>query len=765
MSGPDHFFFAKEKREKEDRKDAVESESFKENPVLTALAEGRLPDERPNYEYFAQLLASDSLVAIRPSLCWILVSSTAVTVEVDGPLRGEGYKSDGEQLDPYKYPHLPLNIRRDEWPERGKIIRGTLLQEYTRALTQEAASSAKELSQDWEENFPDLFPALDEVVQDNLRDILHFHVTLDVQEPDRFPEASELNALVEITVEQSALQTHDWKSITRLARPWELTRDTKADPPIVEIHKEVGNQYMHRPGCESRENLTRCECSQAPRLRRQQLAVPFPADEWATILSHLAQYRKHPRDGKPRVKTEYDGGDLKPNADAYEPTQIDLVRKVAMFQELWSSPPDNSSWSRRAVILWTFETVYSVNDKDKGVTKGLAGATWRFITAIDPTSQYHQKQALINPHDAPPASRSSVMSPHPGYQQHMNATMSENFGSAWDTAPSLALQTQQQAPQLPQHNVALPPYDASSLSLLDEYSNGLTTPPPSATLSSSYPNAFDTNHHELNSQLSYISGAASADRESTLVTGSSSVADSYLSATADIGVYEDAGGVDMANPLHGWDQGLAGIDSRLESWSSSFDLGGTSQSAGSSMLGWPNDVPQASAGDGDLKVSTSHWAATASTAGVGVGTADDWGTNSTTTPASEYKPESWDFRDAAPHNWMSSSTGGTGWDDTVLQSQQPHPHQPHVPARRHQLQHQHQHQHPSDFPGGLSPFKGLKRSRADSLDDRENYPLSAIPKLALHLNVTGGKYASAASAAAPTAVMDSVEQGEAGDAW
>ncbi len=91
----------------------------------------------------------------------------------------------------------------------------------------------------------------------------------------------------------------------------------------------MGNQYVHRPGCENRENLGRCDCFQAARQRRQQLAVPFPADEWATMLSHLAAYPKHPLDGasgRP-VKRENHHGDGEAGPAADEPTQIDLVKR------------------------------------------------------------------------------------------------------------------------------------------------------------------------------------------------------------------------------------------------------------------------------------------------------------------------------------------------------------------------------------------------------------------------------------------------------
>lgn len=598
--------------------------------MLRALFDGRLPEERPNYEYFGQLLASDGLVAIRPSLCWILVSSSAVRFETDGHRRGEAFKSDGLPLDSRLYPHLGLNLKREEWPERGKIIRGTLLQEYTRALSQKEASCVREISQDWEERFPGpMMNALDGVVREDLRDILHFHVTLDVQEPDRFPEGSELNSLVEVSIEQPGLQNHRWKSVTRLARPFELTptgttvdesANSDADEvPVSVITREIGNQYLHRPGCHGVSNGGHCDCFHGARMRRQQLAVPFPAPEWATMLSMLTGYRKHPleaeggADGAEAYYTTQRGSSKKssgsskrssygstattatgttaPRRRSHEgaqdvgddsfvsnssagsndsnsaPTQMDLVRNIAMLQELWSCDPasqstspsptgsmdDNSSssWTRRAVIIWTFETVYSVNEKKMEVVKTPAGMGWRFLTTIDPMSQYHQQQALLTPgtksasagapqlraqaqahhahhqqhHNrhhqqhqhqsqqqvhqemtAYPAGRDSVMSPHPGFHQHLNAAMSEHLsGAAWDPNMAAAMaaasnfgnaataanynaapvyrQQHSISPQAPQQFGVTSP-----INLLDTsaYSAGLTTPPPTASLSSPY---------------------------------------------------------------------------------------------------------------------------------------------------------------------------------------------------------------------------------------------------------------------------------------
>ncbi len=492
--------------------------------MLRALSSGRLPEERPNYEYFAELLASDSLVTVRPNLCWILVSSSTVKVEADGPRCGEAYKADGEQLEPEKYPHLHLNMKRQDWPEHGRIIRGTLLQEYTRSLTQKESTSVKELAQEWEENFPELYESFDHIIQENLHDIFHFHVTLEVQEPDRFPDGSELNSLVEVTIEQAALQNHNWRSTTRLSRPWELTRGDTTDPPLVEVTQDIGILYKHRPGCES---PAPCDCLHAARVRRQQLAVPFPATEWAIMLSHLAAYPKHPLEDKSKTRSQYESGDSKAAADETAGTQLDLVNKIAMFQELWSCAPDSKTWTRRAAICWTFATIHSIDDRGSKGPKVLVstpGTVWRFLTVVDPGSQLHRQQALVRapPGPAqPPVNRDAVTSPHPGFQQQLSAAMSENFAAAWDAAPP-ALTLSTAAAALPAVSMpspyAMPP--SSGLSVLDMFPHGLATPPPTASLQSAYPGAFEHavsvshhHHHDIGdaAHLSFMSAPSDAD--------------------------------------------------------------------------------------------------------------------------------------------------------------------------------------------------------------------------------------------------------------
>jgi transcriptional enhancer factor len=471
------------------------------------------------------------MVSIRPHLCWILITNTTISVEGDGSGGARAFNRDGKQLDPTRYPHVPLNLNREEWPERGRIIQGNLLQEYTRALSQKEANSVKEISQQWEDGFPELHESLEDIVEDELHDIFHFHVTLDVQEPDQFPEASDFNALIEITIEQAALQNHNWKSVTRLTRPRELTRGSKSEPAVVEVTKRMGSQYMHRPGCENRKNLTSCNCSQTSRLRRQQMAVPFPADEWAVMLSQLATYRRHPVAGRRKTK-EGHGED--------GTTQMELMQRVAMFQELWSSPQEGQPWSRRAAIIWTFETAYAFDDKAMKYVKTQPGTNWRFLTTIDPTSSWHQKQAVVSSKPtASKQSRDGVLSPHPGFQEHANASMSENFGSTWNSIPhGLPIPTHT-------HTAGHSTYDnTASMGLLEPFPSAVSTPTSLGSLSTAYPPpSFDSSFGAQHLTL-MTSGAP--------VAGAISTADSFLSTAShdEIGVYDETW--DLPATTTGW---------------------------------------------------------------------------------------------------------------------------------------------------------------------------------------------------------------------
>ncbi|CAH0014427.1 unnamed protein product, partial [Clonostachys rhizophaga] len=469
-----HFLFpAEEKKEpgttnSDDFYEEEEQESFKSNPVLTALAEGRVPEVKPNYEYFSQLLALQSAISVRPKTCEIFVSSP------DVEFRDEiAYDANNQPLDPASFPHLNKYANCDDGPNiLGKDV---LLHEYTRSLDRSTSACVKTVTRRWQKEAPALYETLELPTRDEECLLLEMCTTVELNDDAKFPSGSEITGFVEVAVTRPGLQNHRWKCVTKLTRPEEL--HSEDSPPKVYIN-ESG---IHRKGCG--DSRTDCECHLRP---RQDIHVPFPAVEWASILSTAVHYpdaehqrkkEKRNKHGDKRLDMERAGSKRKRSEDEgdasawarREPTGSDLICKVAMYQELWSCPPDSSRWTRQAIIFWRFSTTnqwYKYNPVFRP-----SGTTWRWLTVNDPMSRYHQQKALVYP-SAPVSAvpRDAVMSPTPSISQHITAAMNETFNQAWDSTVGLS---------------QVPPA-GSSMSMFDSFSSGLATPPPSASVHGSY---------------------------------------------------------------------------------------------------------------------------------------------------------------------------------------------------------------------------------------------------------------------------------------
>ncbi|KAJ9151744.1 Regulatory protein abaA [Pleurostoma richardsiae] len=688
-----HFFFGKEKDNAPNMggnkklKDDVKSESFKTNPVLIALAQDRLPDVRPNYEYFAQLLASDALVAVKPRTCWIYVSNKRIRDDADGNSYHDSEGLIDESVFPHRYNFLN---GREDWAGRDKedrAIRNTLLHEYTWNMKQRESTSVRDISLEWRDTFPELNDALETAAQDSRCDILHMHVTLDLYTVSRLPEGSDLNSMIKITVAQPALQNHRWKVVTRLARPAELCG--VAEPTLCKMTNDVGELFQHGPGCDDRN--PNCDCMHSRR-RGDICRVPFPAQQWATTLSLCAHYPAYPEvrgtggrrsadaeERKQRAKSASQGPDYgseyrgrkrayRPDEDEPEEqpkqaaadgdlTQLDLIRQVGMLQELWSCPRDahgRQAWTRRAVLVWTFDRCHPyLNAKHETVMLS-PGTEWRFLTALDPESPQHQAQMLIS-------GREAVQSPPPSYQQQLGAVMSENFTSAWDTMQTMS-QMQGGAgaagphhhprPHHPHHGGMPPGYGPDPISIMDSFSSGLATPPPTAALPPAFPSSFDgsavgmpAHHHAAHDphhlgahNLSFMSATSTVDSNpGALVACGPASADAYLAA-ADGTSWEAAG--------------LAPDVAAAQHWSTSFNNG---NHQANSTLNWQHGTPaESGSGNGDRggvtgrpsgpptpsHIPQQHWNAPAADG------RNMWAGAAATTP----------------QGWMQSGAGG-GWDD------------------------------------------------------------------------------------------------------
>lgn len=420
--------------------------------------------------------------------------------------------------------------------------------------------------------------------------LLEMCATLELHEHAKFPSGSELTGFVEVAITQPALQNHRWKCITRLTRPAELHSDDGKQGVYT------NDSGIHRRGCSDAK--PDCDCHTRP---RQDIHVPFPAVEWASILSMAVQYpdvehqrmrekRRKYADGEGKKDLDRAGSKRKRSEDEgdaaswarRELTGSDLICKVAMYQELWSCAPDSTQWTRQGIIFWRFNTTNQWH-KYNPVFKP-AGTTWRWLTMNDPMSRYHQQKALVYPQVG--VSRDAIMSPTPSINQHLTASMSEAFNS-WDQGSH--------APHVPH----VPPLQTpnNSIGLFDSFANGLATPPPTASLPSAYSagpfdsrsGSFDARSGSFdgsigsNSAVSFLPNAAPAsqhERQPAPLSNGPGFFDeqqsfsevkpintavaSYMAATTALELPNqlvfDNSGVDTAN-IQGWDM------SALESWS------------------------------------------------------------------------------------------------------------------------------------------------------------------------------------------------------
>jgi hypothetical protein len=612
----------------------------------------RLPSVRPNYEYFAALLKAENQVLVKPRRCWIFVAHEHYQVVGHEHVDEEGNPTEttytahnkvtGDELaHPEDYPYLRENLFKESWPrEERSTVSGALLHQYTKSLEQVESCSANEMSAAWSEEFPELAKRLDRAVEESMPDwdpamvnphrceILHYHLTLELQRRP-FPKQSELYPWVEINLEQASLANHRWKVVTRLVRPKEFVRNgtdrTYDEFPAAEMRV----QPVHRPGCDSQNTGRDCDC----RRRQQVLNVPFPADVMAKLLSKCVEYPAHPLIGS---NASDDGKDSQRGAKGKktkQPTQMELVPQVAMCQEIYSCPGDlddgsyksdpetDPKWKRRAMILWSFETIHSTQMKTEEKTKRKyeslvtapsGKATWRFLSAIDPTSRHHQERTLIRgdadvesnlPSIASMSSAASRhlsmsreslgQSPAPSYQAQFSAGMSENLGTAWDTPTSrsngmfnfnggnsAALGNSYHHSGQGMYQPSLNPTGPGGLSILASQHHhhphaGLQTPPPTSALNGSFGHNFNDGsqqqHHTQqdmrNPSMSFISVTSADGTDSYLSTATDGR--NYSTSSLNPNMYADMDpATDPSFSTTGWTtngNAMPALDTRLYS--------------------------------------------------------------------------------------------------------------------------------------------------------------------------------------------------------
>lgn len=693
-------------------------------------------------------------------------------------LEADGYSSDGGRLDGKgDYPHLVMNGSKDRLRDLGHDKDGCpnyLLHEYTQGLHQTESSSIREISSSWNQRFPELreklVAALDETHPSHERtarsvigpcDTIHFDVVLGLHATSQFPAGTHLDGVVQLSICRPELMNHTWRSVTSVVKPRELdfSDDEKA---FWNFPKE-------------------CELS-GPGNTKDTIEVPFPAKSWANTFIRLAKYVTAERERKERerlakgengsrlgsrTRKDSDGDDEKPKSSGKVTTPMDLLKQVAMYQEIWSAPNDGSSdkqrWTRRAVILWTFSNVYTKKNSKGELVTVPPGTNWRFLSKVDPTSKYHQQRAYVS--GSPHVSRDSIMSPNPGYAHHLSAGMHEHFSSGYDAPTHITLpghHYHQQQQQQQQHTSHL-----TNINLLDDFSNGLATPPSTASLPSSYAHSFDTqtiaSTDSLHHNISFLSDG-STDSQGTMVGGDHDHSvDPFL---AGLGVPITGGGAydeqDPCDPsLQAWATaagGLHGLDPVAVQW------GATTYADGQQSLAWADQgIPTTSAG-GDL--ADAQWARDDTTTPWHDGSDSLWATTTTssgndgniTTTANAH--DGW--ATATSDAWLqsigavaeaSNNSGSGGWDDHGLHQlgpslattssalQQQHA-QVHDPDHKHHnvsgvaIKEDDVHSVYSSTPPSTASsmfLTGRKRSRAEGDDDddgdHKGYPVHSIRKL------------------------------------
>ncbi|KAI1384046.1 uncharacterized protein F4822DRAFT_59409 [Hypoxylon trugodes] len=781
-----HFVFPNKRDAKEEDRKLIreddDTESFKNNRVLISIADSRLPEERPNYEYFARLLSADNDVFLRPKQCWIFVSSSQVSLKEkhvkgdDGNTKKQftGYTPNGHWLGESDYPHLKLNDGKDykDLPRNGDQPT-VLLHEYTRALAQKESSSIKDISNRWDVQFPELkeklLTALDDTHPSDERtsrcvvgpcDTFHFEVTLDLHATSKFPDGSELNGMVELSINRPELHNHTWRSVTSVVKPDEL-HISGSEPDFWDRTNPVEVIVSHRVGC---NGVGRCDC--ASRGSRDTIGVPFPAASWANTFIKLAPYVTAERERKEksrengsqkgarpsradrdtaRTKKDDSSTSGKAGGAAKMPTPKELLSQVAMYQEIWSAPNDANGeragkcgWTRRSVVLWTFIPVHDHTDEKNKTVTVAAGTNWRFLTKVDPTSEYHQQRAYstVSPSTSGGVTRDAVMSPNPGYQAHLSAAMHENMGAAYDAPPTLP----SQHPHHPHHHQSHPHPSHSQhqhshhqqhahippgLDLLNAFDNGLVTPPPTASLTGGYPHSFDDNSTTGNPYLTGLGVPVSSAYEEPSVTGGLNLNDA-------------SGWGSYVDPRHSVGMGV--------SWADTAGL----TSAGSAGALWAT-VGSASAHrhesrDNSLSGASTHWTGSA----VDEKEAAMWGPGKGSQHHGQYSQQQQQEHQDPWASWHAGSSEHPAWD---------------VDTQDFSLDLGATHASTTAGAGstGLTPLRahnaqqvaGRKRSRAESIDDGSGgdaaYPVHSMRKLSHpspHTRHVGGY------GGAPTAVMD-----------
>ncbi|KAM3069303.1 hypothetical protein ACMFMG_010810 [Clarireedia jacksonii] len=306
-------------------------DSFKNDPTLRAISEGRLPaHHHDEYDHGNRLILSNHH-PMKPSAFWLLMTPFAVPSERNGlPKTEQDLRHDGLVL--HRYSGLSPTSRP----------RGTL-----------------ESIPHWRQRFPYLAHL---VATDNLNcEVIHMDVSLDLMKTHA-PDKSELLTRLEMVLPGRTLARCAWQSVTSLIKPQELHGDLYKDPILN------GTAFpMYVLGYNSTET---------------RIKVAIPAETWAYTFTQLMNLHfelelEKKRNPIETSSTAYSQNNNNSNIDDDNsgPSIRNYVDQIAMYQELQSSSGEGMPFIRRAILIWTFRKSRSGESND---------TTWRYVDPAPP---------------------------------------------------------------------------------------------------------------------------------------------------------------------------------------------------------------------------------------------------------------------------------------------------------------------------------------------------------------------------------------------
>lgn len=269
-------------------------DSFKDDPCLIALSEGRLPSKRyDQYDNLNQPIMSNH-APTKPVLFWLLITSERVPEDSGG-----GYT------------------------EQDLCNEGIVAHKFTGLSAQRNRDSLESIA-----NWRQRFPYLEQIqARGELNcDIIHMDASLNLLSGHP-PDGSELCSRTDLSIPGRQSDACEWRLVTTLSKPPDLYRDPISDPPLeAEIS---GIEILSMSNDETR------------------IKIPFPAKAWAQTFVCLYMLQ-----GKydEKMKAQSLGMDSGPPAKSSR----EYVDQISMYQEVQSSAGPRMPFIRRAILVWTF---------------------------------------------------------------------------------------------------------------------------------------------------------------------------------------------------------------------------------------------------------------------------------------------------------------------------------------------------------------------------------------------------------------------------